>query len=70
MPTPENCVVLLIDHRVGLANWIRDQSPADFKNAVLGLAGTAKTLGIPKMLTTSGDSDPAARSSRAARTLS
>ncbi len=56
--TPENCVLLLIDHQVGLANWIRDQSPADFKNAVLGLAGTAKTLGIPTLLTTSRDFGP------------
>jgi nicotinamidase-related amidase len=56
--TPENCVVLLIDHQVGLANWIRDQSAAEFKNAVLGLAGTAKTLGIPTILTTSRDFGP------------
>jgi nicotinamidase-related amidase len=56
--TPENCVVLLIDHQVGLANWIRDQSPAEFRNAVLGLAGTARTLGIPTILTTSRDFGP------------
>ena len=58
MLTPENSVVLLIDHQVGLANWIRDQSPAEFKNAVLGLAGTAKTLGIPTILATSRDFGP------------
>jgi nicotinamidase-related amidase len=56
--TPENAVVLLIDHQLGLANWIRDQSPAEFQNAVLGLAGTAKTLGIPTILTTSRDFGP------------
>ena len=56
--TPGNCVVLLIDHQVGLADWIRDQSPVEFKNAVLGLAGTAKTLGIPTILTTSRDFGP------------
>jgi len=53
--TPENSVLLLIDHQVGLAEWVRDQSPVDFKNAVLGLARTAKTLGIPTILTTSRD---------------
>jgi nicotinamidase-related amidase len=56
--SPENSVLLLIDHQVGLANWIRDQSPVEFKNAVLGLAGTAKTLGIPTILTTSRDFGP------------
>ncbi|MBV8955683.1 MAG: isochorismatase family protein [Solirubrobacterales bacterium] len=56
--TPENSVVLFIDHQLGLANWIRDQSPLEFKNAVLGLAGTAKTLGIPTILTTSRDFGP------------
>lgn len=56
--TPENSVVLLIDQQVGLASWIRDQSPVDFKNAVLGLAETAKTLGIPTILTTSRDFGP------------
>jgi nicotinamidase-related amidase len=56
--TPHNSVVLLVDHQVGLANWIRDQSPVEFKNAVLGLAETAKTLGIPTILTTSRDFGP------------
>ncbi|MCL2788797.1 MAG: isochorismatase family protein [Micrococcales bacterium] len=56
--TPDNSVVLLIDHQVGLANWVRDQSPVEFKNAVLGLAGTAKTLDIPTILTTSRDFGP------------
>lgn len=50
--------MVLIDHQVGLADWIRDQSPVEFKNAVLGLAGTAKTLGIPTILTTSRDFGP------------
>lgn len=56
--TPDNAVLLMVDHQVGLANWIRDQSPVEFKNAVLGLAGTAKALGIPTILTTSRDFGP------------
>lgn len=56
--TPENSVLLLVDHQLGLANWVRDQSPVEFKNAVLGLASTAKTLGIPTILTTSRDFGP------------
>jgi len=56
--TPDNSVLLLIDHQSGLAEWVRDQSPVEFKNAVLGLAKTAKTLGIPTVLTTSRDFGP------------
>jgi nicotinamidase-related amidase len=51
-------VLLLIDDQVGLAEWVRDQSPVEFKNAVMGLARTAKTLGIPTILTTSRDFGP------------
>ncbi len=54
-PTPDNAVLLLIDHQLGLAEWVRDQSPVEFKNAVMGLARTAKTLGIPVIITTSRD---------------
>ena len=56
--SPDNSVLLLVDHQVGLANWIRDQSPAEFKNAVLGLASSAKVLGVPTILTTSRDFGP------------
>lgn len=56
--TPDNAVLLMVDHQVGLANWVRDQSPAEFKNAVLGLAGSAKVLGVPTILTTSRDFGP------------
>lgn len=44
--TPENSVVLLIDHQVGLMNMIRDMSAEEVKNNVLGLAKTAKTKGV------------------------
>jgi hypothetical protein len=57
-PTPENAVVLLIDHQRGLAEWVRDQSPVEFKTAVMGLARTPKTLGIPVIITTSRDFGP------------
>jgi nicotinamidase-related amidase len=50
--TPENSVVLLVDHQVGLMNIIRDMTAEEVKNNVLGLAKTAKTLGVPVILTT------------------
>lgn len=56
--TPENSVVLLIDHQVGLMNTARDMSPEEFKNNLLGLAKTAKILGMPVVLTTSRDWGP------------
>jgi nicotinamidase-related amidase len=37
---------------------IRDMSPEEFKNNILGLAKTAKTLGLPVILTTSRDYGP------------
>ncbi|WP_218951290.1 isochorismatase family protein [Bacillus sp. AR2-1] len=56
--TPENSVLLLIDHQVGLMQIIDDMPPEQVKNNVLGLAKTAKTLGIPVLLTTSRDWGP------------
>lgn len=51
--TPDNSVMLLIDHQVGLMNIIRDMSAEELKNNLLGLAKTARTLGVPIILTTS-----------------
>lgn len=56
--TPENSVVLLIDHQVGLLNIVRDMSAEEMKSNVLGLARTAKTLEIPVLLTTSREWGP------------
>lgn len=56
--TPENSVLLLIDHQVGLMNIVRDMNAEEFKNNVLGLAKTAKTLGMPVILTTSREWGP------------
>jgi hypothetical protein len=56
--TPDNSVLLLIDHQVGLMQIIDDMPPEQAKNNVLGLARTAKSLGIPVLLTTSRDWGP------------
>jgi nicotinamidase-related amidase len=56
--TPENSVLLLIDHQVGLSQMIRDQTPDEFRNNVLGLASAAKAMGIPVILSTSRDWGP------------
>lgn len=56
--TPENSVVLLIDHQVGLMSLTDDMPAEQIKNSLLGLAKTAKTLGIPVLVTTSRDWGP------------
>ena len=50
--TPENCVLLLIDHQpFQLAN-VHSHEPTLVINNVTGLAKTAKAFGIPTILTT------------------
>jgi nicotinamidase-related amidase len=50
--TPENCVMLLIDHQpFQLAN-VNSHDPTIVINNVTGLAKTAKAFGIPTILTT------------------
>lgn len=53
-PTPDNSVVLLIDHQIGLMVGVRDVSSlAEYKSNVVGLARTAKALKIPVLITSS-----------------
>ena len=56
--TPGNAVLLLIDHQVGLMQLVNDMPPDQFKSNVAGLARSAKTLGVPVVLTTSRDWGP------------
>jgi len=50
--TPENCVVVLIDHQpFQLAN-VNSHEPTMVINNAIGLAMTAKAYGIPTILTT------------------
>lgn len=53
-PTPENSIVLLIDHQIGLMLGARDvNSLAELKSNVIGLAKVAKALNIPTLITSS-----------------
>lgn len=49
--TPENAVLLLIDHQVGLLTGVRDIPVAELKHNVVGLAKAAKVLGVPIIVT-------------------
>lgn len=53
-PTPENAVMLLIDHQIGLMAGVRDfDSLASYRSNVVGLARVAKALKIPVLLSSS-----------------
>lgn len=53
-PTPDNCIVLLVDHQIGLMAGVRDfSSIAEYKSNVIGLARVAKALKIPTLITSS-----------------
>jgi len=45
--TSGNAALLFIDHQVGLMQLVRDASPEEFRNNVLGLAKTTKLLNCP-----------------------
>ena len=50
--TPENCVLLLIDHQPSQLANVNSHEPTMVINNVTGLAKTAKAFGIPTILTT------------------
>ncbi|USB32699.1 isochorismatase family protein [Paenibacillus sp. YPG26] len=57
--TPENSVILLVDHQLGLMQGIRDiESLDEYKNNVIAMAKVAKAFNIPVILSTSVDSGP------------
>jgi len=53
-PTPDNSIMLFIDHQIGLMAGIRDfTSLSEYRNNVVGLAKIADALDIPVLMTTS-----------------
>ncbi len=52
--TPENCVVLLIDHQPSQLANVNSHDPTMVINNVTALAKVAKTFDVPKILTTIG----------------
>jgi nicotinamidase-related amidase len=53
-PTPQNSVMLFIDHQIGLMASVRDfRQASGYKSNVVSLAKMAKALEIPVLLTTS-----------------
>jgi nicotinamidase-related amidase len=50
--TPDNCVLILIDHQPFQVAGLRSHDPASMINNVVGLAKAAKAFGVPTLLTT------------------
>lgn len=56
--TPENAVLLLVDHQTGLSNGIQDQSVPEYITSVTALLKLAKTFKLLTVITTSASDGP------------
>lgn len=56
--TADNCIFMMIDHQVGLLQFLPSIDPMILKNNILGHAKTAKAFGIPTVLGTSWPQGP------------
>ncbi|MEM6274094.1 MAG: isochorismatase family protein [Myxococcota bacterium] len=56
--TPDNCAFLMIDHQVGLMQFLSSIDPMLLKNNILGHAKTAKAMNIPTIMGTSWPDGP------------
>src|SRR3990167_1827445 len=56
--TPDNAVLLLVDHQAGLMQLVKDYGEQDFKNNVMALADIGVLFKLPTILTTSFESGP------------
>lgn len=53
-PTPQNAIMLFIDHQIGLMAGVRDfSSLAEYRSNVVGLARMAKALKMPVLISSS-----------------
>ena len=51
--TPDNAMLTMIDHQTGLMVGLGDEHPTVLKNNILALCNTAKTVGLPSVVTAS-----------------
>lgn len=56
--TPDNAAMLLIDHQVGLFQFLPSVEPLKLKNSIVALAKIAKRFNLPTLLTTSWPQGP------------
>lgn len=53
-----NSVLLLVDEQVGLMTGVRDNDTASLRHNVVALAKAAKIMGVPVVLTATGENGP------------
>ncbi|KAF7370699.1 Isochorismatase hydrolase [Mycena sanguinolenta] len=53
-----DCMLLVVDHQVGLFQLVRDFGPDEFRNNILAHAAIAKVFNLPTILTTTGETGP------------
>ncbi|MBP0027576.1 isochorismatase family protein [Roseofilum reptotaenium CS-1145] len=56
--TPDNAAMILIDHQVGLFQFLPSVEPLKLKNNIIALAKVAKRFSLPTLLTTSWPQGP------------
>jgi nicotinamidase-related amidase len=56
--TPDNCAFVMIDHQVGLMQFLTSVDPMLLKNNIIGHAKTAKAFDIPVIMGTSWPQGP------------
>ena len=56
--TPDNCAFVMVDHQVGLMQFLSSIDPMLLKNNILGHAKTAKAFSIPVIMGTSWPQGP------------
>lgn len=56
--TPENSVMVFVDHQTGLMNLVDNVDATNFKNYVVGLGKLAKLHNMPVVITTSAEDGP------------
>ncbi|RDW77571.1 hypothetical protein BP6252_05624 [Coleophoma cylindrospora] len=53
-----NAALLVVDHQIGLSQLVRDYTPTEFRNNILGHAALGKLFSLPTILTTSAQTGP------------
>ncbi|KAJ7660196.1 Isochorismatase hydrolase, partial [Mycena polygramma] len=54
----DDCMLLVVDHQIGLFQLVRDFGPDEYRNNILAHAALGKVFNLPTILTTSAETGP------------
>ncbi|KAJ6479554.1 Isochorismatase hydrolase [Mycena vitilis] len=54
----DDCMLLVVDHQIGLFQLVRDFEPEEFRNNILAHAALGNLYNLPTILTTSAETGP------------